>query len=152
MSTPRETLNGQRRPGFRPDLPPGGRRRRLTLTGRGRPVAASRDFARAALADWAWPGVDDVLLLVTELVTNAVLHGDGPLDLVLDADAHRLRVEVDDASPVLPIPREPHLPARPGGHGLFVVARTCDRWGAVPRPWGKTVWAETDTRPPTAGS
>ncbi|MFJ9521030.1 ATP-binding protein [Kitasatospora sp. NPDC101801] len=150
MSASPPALNGQPA-GHPPLLPTGGQRRRLALADRQRPVAVSRGFTRIALADWSWPDDGDVLLLVAELLANAALHGGGPLDLVLDATEQRLRIEVNDASPVLPVPRKPHLPARPGGHGLFVVARTCDRWGAAPQPWGKTVWAELDM-PPGTGS
>ncbi|MFJ9523153.1 ATP-binding protein [Kitasatospora sp. NPDC101801] len=121
----------------------------MALTGRQRPVGASRSFTRTALVDWGWPDLDDVLLLVAELVANATLHGGGPIDLLLDANSKRLRIEVNDASALLPAPREPHHPARPGGHGLFIVSRTCRRWGATPQPWGKTVWAEIDAHPPS---
>ncbi|MFJ8043239.1 ATP-binding protein [Kitasatospora sp. NPDC096147] len=148
MSTPRQALNGHQPPRPLPTLPPGGQRRRLPLSGRHRPVALAREYTRTALTDWAWPEPDDVQLLVAELIANATLHGGGPLDLLLHADEHRLRIEVNDASVFLPAPREPHQPAHPGGHGLIVVARTCDRWGATPQPWGKTVWAEIDTPTP----
>ncbi|MFJ9523626.1 ATP-binding protein [Kitasatospora sp. NPDC101801] len=145
MSALRETLNG-RPPGLPPTLPSTGQRRRLVLTDRRRPVAASRAFARVALDDRSCPGTGDVELVVTELVANAMLHADGPLDLVLDITAERFRIEVNDSSPVLPAAREPHVPTRPGGHGLVIVGLASDRWGTAPRPWGKTVWAEIDIR------
>ncbi|MEU6239247.1 ATP-binding protein, partial [Kitasatospora sp. NPDC047058] len=75
---------------------------------------------------------------------NALLHGGGPLELVLEVSESRLRVEVSDPSPVLPVPRHPHDPALPGGHGLFIVRGTADRWGAEPHALGKTIWAEVD--------
>ncbi|MFF1792897.1 ATP-binding protein [Kitasatospora sp. NPDC058263] len=74
-------------------LPEAGQRRRLRLAGLPKPVARSRAFTQQALADWAWlapesgadPDVaDDVVLLVAELVANAMMHGGGPLELVLD--------------------------------------------------------------------
>ncbi|MFI6843119.1 ATP-binding protein [Kitasatospora sp. NBC_00085] len=143
--------------GSRPDAgpPATGQRRRLHLAGLPKPVARSRAFTGGALADWAWlrpedgadpDVVEDVLLLVSELVANAMLHGGGPLELVLDASDARLRIEVSDGSPALPEPRRPHLPGLPGGHGLFIVQRAADRWGATPCSRGKAVWAEIDTR------
>ncbi|MFI5531818.1 ATP-binding protein [Kitasatospora sp. NPDC051853] len=142
MNTSRETL--------KTTVPGGGQRRRLALAGRAKPVASARGFTLTALDDWSWPGADDVVLLVAELVANAMLHTDGPLDLVLDATDARLRIEVNDPSPALPVPRQPHLPHLPGGHGLYIVRRTSDRWGSTPHPQGKTVWAEIDADRPAA--
>ncbi|MFI8459952.1 ATP-binding protein [Kitasatospora sp. NPDC085464] len=147
MTMSRGTLDGDpHRTG--PALPPGGQRRRLTLAGLPKPVAHARTFTLSALGDWyAGPDGDvaaDVALLVAELVANAMLHGDGPLELVLDAAADRLRVEVSDRSPAMPAPRLPHQPALPGGHGLVIVQRIADRWGAEPHSQGKAIWAEFD--------
>ncbi|MEU1422288.1 ATP-binding protein [Kitasatospora sp. NPDC005751] len=134
-------------------LPEAGQRRRLRLAGLPKPVARSRAFTQQALADWAWlapesgadPDVaDDVVLLVAELVANAMMHGGGPLELVLDASAARLRVEVSDGESALPEPRLPHRPGLPGGHGLFIIQRAADRWGAERHDQGKAVWVEID--------
>ncbi|MFG3054803.1 ATP-binding protein [Kitasatospora sp. NPDC048239] len=136
---------------------PAGRRRRLPLAGLPTPVTRARAFTRQALADWSWPApqdgagpavVHDVVLLVAELVANAVVHGGGPLELVLDASAERLRIEVSDGGAALPEPRLPHRPGRAGGHGLFIVQRAADRWGAARHARGKAVWAEVDARRP----
>ncbi|MFG3226907.1 ATP-binding protein [Kitasatospora sp. NPDC048194] len=112
-----------------------------------RPVARARTFTAAALADWSWPDPDrasDIVLLVAELVSNAVLHAGEAVELALHASAARLRVDVSDRSSALPEPRRPHRPGLPGGHGLVIVQQTCDRWGAARLPEGKTVWAEFD--------
>ncbi|MFE7563507.1 ATP-binding protein [Kitasatospora sp. NPDC057500] len=152
MTLSRGTLDGEPQQAG-PVAPPGGQRRRLTLAGLPKPVAHARSFTAGALADWypaaVGPGArdetaEDVVLLAAELVANAMLHGDGPLEMVLDVDGSRLRVEVSDRSPVMPTPRQPHNPALPGGHGLFIVERTADRWGAEPHAQGKTIWAEVD--------
>ncbi|MFD5428216.1 ATP-binding protein [Streptomyces sp. NPDC127084] len=86
---------------------------------------------------------EDVLMVVSELVTNACLHADGPEELVLHCTPDRLRIEVSDANPVTPRPRPHADPARPGGHGLVVLGRLARAWGSVSRgDTGKTVWAE----------
>ncbi|MFD7613726.1 ATP-binding protein [Streptomyces sp. NPDC059828] len=85
---------------------------------------------------------EDVLMVVSELVTNACLHAGGPEELVLHCTADRLRIEVSDADPVTPRPRPHADPAKPGGHGLVVLGRLARAWGSVPRGGGKTVWAE----------
>jgi anti-sigma regulatory factor (Ser/Thr protein kinase) len=88
---------------------------------------------------------DTLLLLVTELVTNAVLHAGAPgspvlLRVVID-DA-LLRVEVHDAGPGFeatePVPR-----GSEGGYGLFLVERMSSRWG-VHRDHSTYVWFELD--------
>ncbi|MFD7446999.1 ATP-binding protein [Streptomyces sp. NPDC059909] len=85
---------------------------------------------------------EDVLMVVSELVTNACLHTDGPQELVLHVTPERVRIEVSDASPVPPRPRPHADPAIPGGHGLIVLGRLARAWGSVSRGTGKTVWAE----------
>ena len=99
----------------------------------------------------AWPDdlVDLIVLLTSELVTNAFVHGAGPIELLLLEDGGRLRVEVGDG--------EPRLPDGPGkptehdvsGRGLMILDRLADRWGSHPRrtPPGKVVWFEL-TAPP----
>jgi anti-sigma regulatory factor (Ser/Thr protein kinase) len=127
--------------------------RKLSLTGESGIVPRARDFTRQALRDWGWlpaasadrrAAAEDVLLVVSELVTNACLHAGGPDELRLRRNPKSLRLEVVDSGPGEPSPRTPHRPGRPGGHGMFIVQRLCLDWGVVretDRP-GKTVWAE----------
>ncbi|MFJ9770889.1 ATP-binding protein [Kitasatospora sp. NPDC101157] len=132
--------------------PEPGRTRRLLFAGSGGAVRRSREFSRAALWSWGWlPTVDEerlavteyVLLMVSELVTNACLHAPGgPRELRLDWDGVRLRVEVADASPVEPRLHRYADPGRPGGHGLRVVDRLARAWGSAPEGGGKLVWLE----------
>jgi hypothetical protein len=132
----------------------GGRQtRRLTLEGESGVVPLARDFTRQALYAWGWlpaatadqrAAAEDVLLVVSELVTNACLHAEGPDELVLVRDDKAIRLEVSDRGTGQPAPRTPHRAGRPGGHGMFIVQRLCLDWGVVRTPGraGKTVWAE----------
>ncbi|GAA3372229.1 ATP-binding protein [Streptomyces sannanensis] len=129
------------------------RHRVLTLSEAEGIVPLARDFTRQSLHQWGWlpaatadrrAAAEDVLLVVSELVTNACLHAEGPEELRLTCDAKVLRLEVTDRGAGQPAPRTPHRAGRPGGHGMFIVQRLCLDWGVVRRPGvpGKTVWAE----------
>ncbi|MCX4744634.1 ATP-binding protein [Kitasatospora sp. NBC_01287] len=142
-----------------PSLPPHGQIRRLALTGAAGTVGRCRDHTRQALHDWGWlptddpdqqARADDVLLVVSELVTNASRHAQGPDQLILSATERMLRVDVLDGLAAPPQPQLPHSPGRLGGHGLHTVALLTSRWGSTPRgdAPGKSVWAEFDV--PTA--
>jgi serine/threonine-protein kinase RsbW len=91
---------------------------------------------------------DTAVLLVSELVTNAVLHG-GPhaptatIGLAVDVLRDRIRVEVDDAGSNRPVLGDGR-PDRPGGRGLMLVQAMASRWGCDPAGVGKTVWFEVD--------
>ncbi|MFE7510896.1 ATP-binding protein [Streptomyces sp. NPDC057540] len=139
--------------------PPPEQVRRLVLHGSRGVVSRCRDFTARALADWGWipadgeeaeQRVEDVLLLVSEVVTNACLHAGGPEELVLRHGDGRLRVEVSDASPEHPQARVPRSPALPGGHGLMVLNRLAGAWGSqdkAPGAVGKVVWLEVGAPP-----
>ncbi|WP_185899570.1 ATP-binding protein [Streptomyces sp. WAC07061] len=124
----------------------------LVLEGMADPVLRSRDFTRRALTAWHWlpvrtpaarEAVEDVLLLVSEVVANACLHGGGPGVLVLDCTDDRLRIEVTDSNPAPPVPSgDGRDPSRPGGHGLMIVDRLARAWGTRPGAAGKCVWVE----------
>ncbi|MFF8606886.1 ATP-binding protein [Streptomyces sp. NPDC015346] len=125
--------------------------RRLVLHGTKGMVTRCRDFTARALADWGWTPaendeaqerVDDVLLLVSEVVTNACLHAGGPEELVLRHRDGHLRVEVSDANPEHPVRRRPRAASLPGGHGLMVLDRLAGEWGSESRRGGKVVWLE----------
>ena len=74
---------------------------------------------------------EDVTLLVSELVTNAVKYGSGPVSLQLEADGSRGRFTVSDAGGgATPALRETGGD-RAGGYGLHIVDRIADDWGVV---------------------
>jgi anti-sigma regulatory factor (Ser/Thr protein kinase) len=91
--------------------------------------------------------LDDAYLLVSELIANAVEHveQDGMIELRVDNDDERLRVEVLDPGPgFLPDPRRPGELAE-SGWGLHFVSRIADRWGAETDGTGR-VWFELMSR------
>ncbi|MFJ6572039.1 ATP-binding protein [Streptomyces sp. NPDC091292] len=133
--------------------PVGRQARRLSFADASGIVPLARDFARQALYAWGWlpasgadrrAAAEDVLLVVSELVTNACLHADGPEEMWIACEGKVLRVEVSDRGTGVPAPRTPHQAGRPGGHGMFIVQRLCLDWGVTRTEGvaGKTVWAE----------
>jgi anti-sigma regulatory factor (Ser/Thr protein kinase) len=105
-------------------------------------VGIARDFAAKLLTTWPYQGPhDDVILVVSELVTNAVLHGGGAPVLRLTATEQRLRIEVTDNSSVLPALRPS---GANGGWGLRLVGRLGVSWGTTRRGTGKVVWCELE--------
>lgn len=106
-------------------------------------VAEVREFVRTQLAAWRYRGWrDDVVLIASEMVTNALLHGEGEPVLRLSGSAWRVRIEVSDDSPTLPAVREA---GADGGWGLRLLDQVSAGWGAFPRGTGKVVWCELRT-------
>ncbi|MFG2829214.1 SpoIIE family protein phosphatase [Streptomyces sp. NPDC048434] len=108
----------------------------------------ARRLARRALARWGLDELTDQLeLLVSEVVTNAVRYAERPITLrLLRTDV--LRCEVGDDVPQLPRLRQAR-PSDEGGRGLYLVNRMARRWGATRLSMGKVVWFEL-TMPPGA--
>ncbi|MGV9408990.1 ATP-binding protein [Nocardia sp. NPDC003693] len=100
-----------------------------------------RDAVRTLLLPGAGVVIDDAVQLVAELVANACQHGSSPrrCRLLVLADPPRLRVEVDDSHPGVPVARTPD---RTGGRGIILVNCLATDWGCVRGSDIKTVWAE----------
>jgi hypothetical protein len=86
--------------------------------------------------------MDGALLVVSELVTNALVHTDGRVRLDLTFIGHRLRVAVTDASPRTPIKPASLGWEATGGRGILLVEAMSEAWGTVPVSGGKQVWSE----------
>jgi anti-sigma regulatory factor (Ser/Thr protein kinase) len=110
----------------------------------------ARQVTRAALAVWQLGELTDAaVLLVSELVTNAIQHaapGASRTALRLEYDGSWLRIEVHDASPHGPEPRTPDW-LDESGFGLMLVDALAAKWGVQQTTQGKAVWAELDAQP-----
>lgn len=86
--------------------------------------------------------MDAVLLVVSELVTNALVHTDGRVRLDLTFVNRRLRVAVADSSPRTPVKPAGISWEATGGRGILLVEAMAASWGTVPVSGGKQVWSE----------
>ncbi|MER7186087.1 ATP-binding SpoIIE family protein phosphatase, partial [Streptomyces hyaluromycini] len=104
----------------------------------------ARRFSRRVLRSWGVTdeGMDAALLVVSELVTNALIHTDGPVRLDLTLVDHRLRIAVADASPRSPVKPTNIGWEATGGRGILLVEAVSAAWGTVPASGGKQVWAD----------
>ncbi|GGW53825.1 magnesium or manganese-dependent protein phosphatase [Streptomyces lucensis JCM 4490] len=113
-------------------------------------IAEARQHLRELLHDWASAEqVDSAVLLVSEMVTNVLVHTDTDALLVAEVtgngngngngDGRRLRVEVTDVGDDLPHKRRPGELAS-SGRGLMLIELLADTWGVSPRGKGKSIW------------
>lgn len=114
----------------------------LVLRGEPDSVPSARRFTATALSDQPDDVIEDAELLVAELVTNAILHGEAPVTLRISHVDDGLRLEVQDSGRGVPIPGRPSADTMTG-RGLSLVAALSQSWGVEPAPdGGKVVWAE----------
>ena len=113
-------------------------------------VGRARRWARSRLAGSGIgadePMAETLILLISELVTNAVVHTGCPAVLRMLfplAPAAPVRVEVADVSQAPPAPRRAERDET-GGRGLELVEGLADRWGWHPEGAGKQIWCEVD--------
>lgn len=106
----------------------------------------ARGTTRELLSQWGLDHLcDTVLVVVSELVTNAVRHGQPPVRLSLRYDGARLAVGVHDSQP--PTTRVPGISGleAESGRGLFIISVLASTTGSRYEPTGKVVWVELDT-------
>jgi anti-sigma regulatory factor (Ser/Thr protein kinase) len=102
----------------------------------------ARSFVASSLPDLE--GLDArVALAVSEVASNAILHARTPFTVCVLVDADRVRVEVTDQDPRIPV-RQDYAADSVTGRGLAIVEHMSDRWGADRRDGDKTVWFEID--------
>ncbi|QTI87254.1 ATP-binding SpoIIE family protein phosphatase [Streptomyces sp. AgN23] len=117
-------------------------------------VGYIRDTLRNLLRAWDLDTVaDDLELLTSEVVTNALIHAHSEVDVRFREYPDRLRVEVRDSDPHPPIPVVFVGPDEPGnqeaesGRGLLIVDALASAWGSSPTGRGKTTWFELKIPP-----
>ncbi|GGQ92106.1 ATP-binding SpoIIE family protein phosphatase [Streptomyces aurantiogriseus] len=137
-----------------PVRPPG--RRTVLTVAQAEPerIAEARRQVRELLHDWACHDqVDSAVLLVSETLTNVLVHTDADALLVAEVTGapgeRRLRIEVTDTSDDLPHKRRPGELAS-SGRGLVLIELLADEWGVAPRGEGKSIWF--DLYEPSAGA
>ena len=102
-------------------------------------VRRARDFVRDESAAITDPARDAAVLMVSELVTNAVLHGSPPIAVMVHGARWGVQVSVLDDHPGRPVVR-PHSRDVTGGRGMQVIDALATAWGVRGRPIGKAVW------------
>jgi anti-sigma regulatory factor (Ser/Thr protein kinase) len=114
---------------------------RVRLTAGPAAAAEARGQVRAAICAWEVPvDLDVAVLLTSELVTNAIRHEAGrTISLGISCAGSRLRVDVYDTSPFLPVLVDAAADAE-AGRGLMLVATLSAEWGFYRTPAGKAVY------------
>jgi anti-sigma regulatory factor (Ser/Thr protein kinase) len=117
-------------------------RARTTLPAEPASAGAARHFVRTTLAKWQLEShVDVACLLVSELVTNAILHASTPSVVSVSFAEGVLRIEVCDYSQAQVTPRSYSQEAGTG-RGLMLVSALASHWGSDNTDDGKRVWFE----------
>ena len=118
----------------------------LHLPGELASVPLARRFVRGQLREEVPDEVvDDAVLVVSELVTNAVVHAGTPCDLVVDRGAGGVELRLTDGNRRRPVRRRSTGDPLSTGRGLGLVDVLSSAWGIELHPHGKTVWARLAT-------
>ena len=115
--------------------------RRVRLTRKPAAAAEARSQVRVAIRDWKVPvDADIAILLTSDLVTNAIVHGDGEtLTLAIRCSRAHLRIDVYDQSRSLPLGMDESADTD-AGRGLVLVAGLSTEWGSFRTPAGKAMY------------
>lgn len=116
---------------------------RIELSADPASAGTARRAVRSACAETE-VDLDSLLLCTSELVTNAVLHGTPPLELVVDIGVATVRVQVRDASEHVAHRRRPMAADTVSGRGLTIVESLTSRWGSELTDNGKVTWFELE--------
>ncbi|MGE0732330.1 MAG: ATP-binding protein [Acidimicrobiia bacterium] len=102
-------------------------------------IAATRRAAAAHLERCGCTNIADAILVLSELVTNAVVHGGGATRVCISCDQTAIHINVFDRRADPPRPRldNPVI----GGRGLHIVEHLAQGWGSTADALGKQVWA-----------
>ncbi|MFD7506051.1 ATP-binding protein [Streptomyces sp. NPDC059850] len=118
-------------------------------------IRASRQFVTRTLSEWGYTDrLDEIQICVSELATNALLHGVPPgrkFRVRVAADEQEVRIEVRDSGDGHPVSQAPQ-PDSEHGRGLLLVTELADAWGDIEHTVGKTVWFTMKSTPPTGHS
>ena len=123
--------------------------------GRAAEVSSAREFARGVLGP-EWPCLDEVLVMVSEIASNAVRHtasaaDGGWFDLTVSVTDGRVRVAIGDRGSSS-VPRVASGGESgelvPGGRGLRIVDALAERWGHAGDELGRVVWFEVSASAP----
>jgi sigma-B regulation protein RsbU (phosphoserine phosphatase) len=106
----------------------------------GSPAAARRAVQDLLIGAGLEVMLDDALLLVSELVTNAVVHAGTELELHIDIGPGLARIEVIDYGPGLPVRHGDAQVTREGGRGIYLLDALAQEWGTRHFAGGKSVW------------
>lgn len=128
---------------------------RLTVPGRPSHVSDARALVTKVLGE-LHPKLDDAVLMVSELVTNAIVHSNsrqpgGTVTVTVLESVGGVRVEVADCGSELSAPVVRPNREAADGHGLFLVQSLADQWGYLRDEAGTTVWFRLAPTWPTAG-
>lgn len=115
-------------------------------------VRRLRHYLRGSLSEWELdPLMDELELLISEVVTNALIHAGSAVDVRLRRYADRVRVDVRDSDPhppvVVPVVDvdRPEDDEAESGRGMLIVDAVASAWGSSPSGRGKTTWFELNT-------
>ncbi|MFE9940888.1 ATP-binding protein [Streptomyces hirsutus] len=113
-------------------------------------AAVARRLVRTALATWGLEDrIDDAMVVITELVSNAVDHGRlASIRVIVSRPSeNQVRLGVVDRSKVVPTMRTDSNGDQVRGRGLVLVDSLTERWGTDLYRWGKQVWGELKCEP-----